>query len=92
MAVRIEGNTIVEVRFNSELNISGADKVIDATDKMIAPGFINGQNHMYGVLSHGITTEAIVTEFSSFLDDFWWPYVEDRVDHELVEKTARRLV
>ena len=56
---------------------------------MIAPGFINGHNHMYGVLSHGITTEAIVTEFSSFLDDFWWPYVEDRVDHELVKKTAR---
>ena len=55
---------------------------------MIAPGFINGHNHMYGVLSHGITTEAIVTEFSTFLDDFWWPYIEDRVDYELVEKNS----
>ena len=32
MAWRIEGNTIVEVGPNSELNLSGADKVIDATE------------------------------------------------------------
>jgi cytosine/adenosine deaminase-related metal-dependent hydrolase len=87
--VRVEGNTIVAVGPNAEIDEAGADKVIDAKGKMIAPGFVNGHNHMYGVLSHGITTEALVTEFSSFLDDFWWPYVEDRIDHELVEKTAR---
>ena len=40
---------------------------------------------MYGFLSHGITADAMVTEFESFLDDFWWPYVEDRINHKLVE-------
>ena len=28
---------------------------------------------MYGVLSHGITAEAMVTDFSDYLKDFWWP-------------------
>ncbi len=87
--VRVEGDLIVQVAPNAELNTDGADKVIDAGNRMIAPGFVNGHNHMYGVLSHGITTESLVTEFSSFLDDFWWPYVEDRIDHEMVEKTTR---
>lgn len=87
--VRVEHDRIVAVGPNDTIDETGADRVIDAAGKMIAPGFVNGHNHMYGVLSHGITTEALVTEFSSFLDDFWWPYVEDRVDHELVEKTAR---
>lgn len=87
--VRVENDRIVQVGPNSEISTEGADRVVDASDKMIAPGFVNGHNHMYGVLSHGITTEALVTEFSSFLDDFWWPYVEDRIDHDLVEKTTR---
>lgn len=87
--VRVDGDTITQVSPISELNLDGVDKIIDATNKIIAPGFVNGHNHMYGTLSHGITTEAIVTEFSSFLDDFWWPYVEDRIDHKLVETTTR---
>lgn len=87
--VRVEEDRIVQVAPNAELETDGADRRIDARDRMIAPGFINGHNHMYGVLSHGITTESLVTEFSSFLDDFWWPYVEDRIDHEMVEKTTR---
>ena len=80
--------TITKVAPNAELKTEGADEVLDLKDQIILPGFVNGHNHMYGFLSHGITAEAIVTEFSSFLDDFWWPYVEDRLDHELVEATT----
>ena len=57
--------------------------------QMLMPGFVNGHNHMYGVLSHGITAEAMVTNFSNYLEDFWWPYVEDRVDHDLARITTR---
>lgn len=57
--------------------------------QMLLPGFVNGHNHMYGVLSHGITAEAMVTDFSDYLKDFWWPCVEDRVDHDLARITAR---
>lgn len=87
--IKVEGNIIVQVADNELLDVKEEDEVIDCTDKIIMPGFVNGHNHMYGFLSHGITVEAMVTEFSSFLDDFWWPYVEDRLNHELVEATSR---
>ena len=84
----MEGGLITQIGPNASFNAGEADEVLDCTDQIILPGFVNGHNHMYGFLSHGITAEAIVTEFSSFLDDFWWPYVEDRLDHELVEATT----
>lgn len=87
--VRVENNIIVQIADNKRIEVAEEDEVIDCTDKIIMPGFVNGHNHMYGFLSHGITAEAMVTEFSSFLDDFWWPYVEDRLNHQLVEVTTR---
>lgn len=87
--VRMEDGKIVQIAPNSELTVQDGDEVIDAEGQMILPGFVNGHNHMYGFLSHGITADAIVTEFESFLDDFWWPYVENRLNHELAEATAR---
>lgn len=87
--VRVKGNKIIEVAPNSQIIIENDDVVIEAGNQIIAPGFVNGHMHMYGVLSHGITTEALVTEFSSFLEDFWWPYVENRLDHDLVRTTTK---
>lgn len=87
--IKIEGNKIIDVAPNSDLVINSQDDVIEAEGKLISPGFINGHMHMYGVLSHGITAEALVTEFSSFLEDFWWPYVENRLDHNLVRATTK---
>ena len=87
--VKVEKNKIVEVGPNDTLTLQEGDEISDHTEQIIMPGFVNGHMHMYGVLSHGITTEALVTEFSSFLDDFWWPYVEDRLDHDIVETTSR---
>ena len=87
--LRMEEDRIVQIAPNDKLLVNEADKLIEVPDEMILPGFVNGHNHMYGFLSHGITAEAMVTEFESFLDDFWWPYVEDRLNHGLVEATAR---
>jgi len=87
--VRIEGETITEVGPNHQLTVTGGNRVVEVPERLIAPGFINGHTHMYGVLSHGITMETGVSEFSSFLEDFWWPLVENRIDHDLVEKTTR---
>lgn len=87
--LRVEGNRISQIAQNDALLVEDGDKVLDAKGQMILPGFVNGHNHMYGFLSHGITAEALVTEFSSFLDDYWWPYVEDRIDHDLVRITTK---
>ena len=64
-------------------------RVLDLRDQLILPGFVNGHTHMYGVLSHGIPSSATVTDFNSFLTAYWWPYVEDRIDHDLAELTAK---
>ncbi len=87
--VKVEGNAILAVGPNNTLNAESGDKVVDATDRLVAPGFVNGHVHMYNVFARGITTEALVTEFSSFLEDFWWPYIEDRIYHEQVEITTK---
>lgn len=87
--LRMEGDRIVQTGPNHELTVNPGDEVIDVRDQLIAPGFVNGHNHMYNVFSRGISTDAVVTEFSSFLDDFWWPYIEDRITPELAELTAQ---
>ncbi|HBY57681.1 MAG TPA: amidohydrolase [Candidatus Atribacteria bacterium] len=87
--VRVEGNKIAEVAPNEKLKVETGDEVFDFTHKLIAPGFINGHMHMYGVLSHGISVETFVHDFSSFLEDFWWPYIENRLNHQLIEITTR---
>ena len=88
-ALRVEDNRISWVGPAQEAPVNPGDVVEELEDQMILPGFVNGHNHMYGVLSHGITTEAMVTDFSNYLEDFWWPYVEDRVDHQLARLTAK---
>lgn len=87
--VRVEGNRITKVGHYTELQLEDAKEVLHVGNQMILPGFVNGHNHMYGFLSHGIVAESMVTEFSSFLDDFWWPYVENRLNHALVEATTK---
>jgi len=87
--VMIENNRIVKVAPNENIKIEYGDKIINFKNKILAPGFINGHMHMYGVLAHGITVETMVSEFSSFLEDFWWPYVENRINHQLVEITTK---
>jgi cytosine/adenosine deaminase-related metal-dependent hydrolase len=87
--VRVEGNRIAAVGSCNQLAPQAGERFIDAKDQVVLPGFVNGHTHMYGVLSHGISADARVTEFKSFLGDFWWPCVEDRIDHRLAALTAR---
>ena len=86
--LRTEEGRITEIGPWPVLTVRADDEVVELPGRLLATGFVNGHNHMYGFLSHGITAEALVTEFSSFLEDYWWPYVEDRLDHELVAATT----
>ena len=86
-SILVDGGVIS--RIARDIPPSAADAVVACEGLILAPGFINTHNHMYGALSHGIDTGAVVTGFSSFLEAFWWPYVENRVDAALAAETAR---
>lgn len=88
LRVRLRDGRIERVAPAADLLPEPGDEVVDLAGALLAPGFVNGHTHLYGMLSHGITVEALVTEFSSFLEEFWWPYVENRVDHDLVRATS----
>lgn len=81
--VHLEGNRIETVGPNESLPRQNA-RVIDARDKIICPGFVNTHHHMYGYLAHGIPVPASPQDFYGFLADFWWPLVENRLDHRLI--------
>ena len=61
-----------------------AAPVVDATDCVITPAFVNAHHHMYGVLAHGIPLDEAPAGFWPFLEDFWWPRVEDRLTSDLI--------
>jgi 5-methylthioadenosine/S-adenosylhomocysteine deaminase len=60
------------------------DPVWNAAGQVLSPGFVNAHTHLYGVLAHGIPLVKAPTGFMSFLVDFWWPLVEDRLDHQMI--------
>jgi cytosine/adenosine deaminase-related metal-dependent hydrolase len=88
--VVINNERIEEVGENSRLELKYSSyEILDFRDKIIAPGFVNAHMHSYGVLSHGITAPEGIDSFDSFLNDFWWPLVENRIDHRMIEITSR---
>lgn len=83
--VAIESDRIVATASHAELRIRFPDAAIfDATDCVITPAFVNAHHHMYGILAHGIPLEKAPAGFWPFLEEFWWPCVEDRLTHDLI--------
>jgi 5-methylthioadenosine/S-adenosylhomocysteine deaminase len=83
--VRVIGDSIAAVGPNAGLRHDYPhDVVYNADGCVIAPGFVNAHTHLYGVLAHGIPLAKAPSDFWSFLADFWWPLVEDALDHEMI--------
>jgi len=83
--VRVEGDQITDVAPNDELRQKyPGDAVHEAPGQVLSPGFNNAHSHLYGVLAHGIPMTKAPSGFWPFLEDFWWPLVEDRLDHAMV--------
>ncbi|MGI9622881.1 MAG: amidohydrolase family protein [Acidimicrobiales bacterium] len=83
--LRVVDEIVVEVAPNSQLKAAHpGDDVVDAAGQVALPGFVNAHVHMYGVLAHGIPIETHPSGFWSFLEDFWWPQVEDALDAEMI--------
>ncbi len=87
--VQVAGGRVAALAPNETLRgQAGAGRLIDARDHILLPGFVNAHTHLYGILSHGMPVPVQPTGFYSFLEDFWWPYVEDQLDHDLIEASA----
>ena len=87
--VAVEGGCIVAVGTNSDLRAQfPAAEMVEARDAVITPAFVNAHHHMYGVLAHGIPLSEAPAGFWPFLEDYWWPRVEDRLTHELIAASA----
>ncbi|MEM0349823.1 MAG: amidohydrolase family protein [Candidatus Caldarchaeum sp.] len=82
--VAVKDDVVVDV---GKDNPSGytAQKTIDASGMIVLPGLVSAHDHMYGVLAHGIPIKTRLNDFWDFLKNFWWPYVEDRLDKNMVE-------
>ena len=83
-AVAIEGNRIVAVGPRDEVEAAHtAPTVIDATGKIVAPGFICTHTHMPSVVGHNMPVDF--TKFRSFMDlltKWWWPDIEEQTTLE----------
>ena len=89
-SVRVVDGSIVETGPTVQmLPAHPDDDHYDGAGCVLMPGFVNSHVHMYGVLAHGVPAPAKpVTDFWGFLDDYWWPLVEDALDHEMIAAAA----
>jgi cytosine/adenosine deaminase-related metal-dependent hydrolase len=83
--VAVAGERVIAVGSHGDLRARFPDSVVlDALDCVIVPSFVNAHHHMYGVLSHGIPLAEAPAGFWPFLEDFWWPRIEDRLTQDLI--------
>ena len=83
--LRILGSEITHVASHKALleRFPEEQRVL-AGNQALLPGFVNTHTHMYGVLAHGIPLHKAPADFWGFLDDFWWPLIENGLDHQMI--------
>jgi cytosine/adenosine deaminase-related metal-dependent hydrolase len=83
--VAVDGNRITAVGPRSELLAAHPEAdVIDGSGQILLPGFVNAHVHLYGTLAHGIPLDEAPDNFWGFLEDYWWPKVEDALDIDMI--------
>ncbi len=84
-AVRAPDGLITDVGPTPHLEAGFPDDPVHrGSDQVLMPGFVNAHVHMYGVLAHGVPADEAPSDFWSFLDDHWWPKVENALDHDMI--------
>jgi cytosine/adenosine deaminase-related metal-dependent hydrolase len=83
--VRIIGSEINMVASNETLRaLYPGEDIWDAAGQVLAPGFVDAHTHLYGILAHGIPYTKAPSGFMPFLEEFWWPLIENRLDREMI--------
>lgn len=77
-AVLIEDDKIKKLAKTADLKGS-YDKVIDARNKVVLPGFINAHMHFYSTMVRGLGKMEPAVDFVDVLKKLWW-----RLDKQLV--------
>jgi cytosine/adenosine deaminase-related metal-dependent hydrolase len=85
-AVAITGNKIVAVGPTIEIEKAyPAEKVIDASGKIVMPGLICTHTHMPSVVGHNMPVDY--SKFRAFMDlltKWWWPDIEEASTYESI--------
>ena len=81
--VRCEGGRVTRIVPHGEIAGTGA-RVIDATGKVVFPGFINAHTHLYSTLARGLGKAAPSASFREVLEHLWW-----RLDRRLTLEDCR---
>jgi len=83
--IRVLGDKIASIATKEELlmNFPG-DIVFEKPNQVLMPGFVDAHTHLYGVLAHGIPLTKSPSGFMPFLEDFWWPLVENQLDSAMI--------
>jgi cytosine/adenosine deaminase-related metal-dependent hydrolase len=83
--IYIEGNTIKAIGPADKVDVAtyaaGAE-VIDASGKIVAPGFISLHSHLYSAVVRSIPFSGFDNadfSFISWMERFWYPMLEDKV-------------
>ena len=88
-AIAIENKKIVAVDRTQKVEKEfKADKVIDASGKIVMPGLICTHCHTHGRVSIGMPA-PMPSGFYEILRDWWWPLVEDTLTKDDVYRLAK---
>ncbi len=66
----IEGDKIIKIATDGR--IKGKHIVIDATNKVVMPGFINSHMHFYSTMVRGLGKAKPSRDFNEVLKNLWW--------------------
>ena len=86
--IAIRDSKIEAVGEGEPTGIAAQERVV-TKNGIIIPGLVSTHDHMYGVLAHGIPVNREIKGFRSFLSDFWWPQVEDKLDLEALKQQLK---
>ncbi len=91
-SIYVEDNIIKEIGPDSEISNKTGAKEIDAHGKTIIPGMISCHNHLYSAVVRSIPYSGFESpdfSFVSWMDRFWLPLLEDKVDQEVMYAGTR---